>query len=293
MEKRESGTLHNSLMVIVPHQDDEILLCAGILYEAARRKIPATVVMVTNGDYGSSDLTIGRSRLKETLAGLAMLGIDAGDVEFLGYADTGMPKAESFLSALYEETDGRRLHKSHCSEETYGLDEKDEYHKKRWGTHAPYDRDHLAADLYGVIEEYRPAMIFTTSEFDTHGDHSALYLFVRDILAEMKEKADAEGNELPRLFSGIVHSPAGDENWPVRTREVGAYTEPEQSCVVSRFRWEDRISFPVPECMRTEKRTENLKYRALSRHVTALKPDAVDFLYAFIKNEELFWKIYY
>ena len=107
MEKKKSGTLHDSLMVIVPHQDDEILMCAGILWEAAKRKIPAVVVMVTNGDYGSSDLSIGRSRLKETLAGLAMLGIDAGNVEFLGYADTGMPKEESFLNGLYEETDVR------------------------------------------------------------------------------------------------------------------------------------------------------------------------------------------
>ena len=184
MEKKKSGTLHDSLMVIVPHQDDEILMCAGILWEAAKRKIPAVVVMVTNGDYGSSDLSIGRSRLKETLAGLAMLGIDAGNVEFLGYADTGMPKEESFLNGLYEETDAGRLHRSHCSEETYGLEEKDEYHKKRWGAHAPYDRAHLAADLYGVIEEHRPAMIFTTSEVDTHGDHSALCLFVRDSLAD-------------------------------------------------------------------------------------------------------------
>ena len=152
MDKKKSGTLHDSLMVIVPHQDDEILMCAGILWEAAKRKIPAVVVTVTNGDYGSSDLSIGRSRLKETLAGLAMLGIDAGNVEFLGYADTGMPKEESFLNGLYEETDAGRLHRSHCSEETYGLEEKDEYHKKRWGAHAPYDRAHLAADLYGVIE---------------------------------------------------------------------------------------------------------------------------------------------
>ena len=100
-----------------------------------KRKIPAVVVMVTNGDYGSSDLSIGRSRLKETLAGLAMLGIDAGNVEFLGYADTGMPKEESFLNGLYEETDAGRLHRSHCSEERRtGLEEKDRIPQKTVGS---------------------------------------------------------------------------------------------------------------------------------------------------------------
>ncbi len=74
---------------------------------------------------------------------------------------------------------------------------------------------------------------------------------------------------------------------------MGPYTEPAQFRETSCFRWEDRIRFPVPACMRTEERDVNLKYQALSCHVTALKPDAVDFLYAFIKSEELFWEINY
>ena len=39
-------------MVIVPHQDDELLLTAGVLYSAAHAGLNPHVVMVTNGDYG-------------------------------------------------------------------------------------------------------------------------------------------------------------------------------------------------------------------------------------------------
>lgn len=276
-------------MVIVPHQDDEILMCAGILYEAAQKKIPAAVVMVTNGDYGSRDYRVGRSRLRETLAGLSLLGIGKESVEFLGYADTGMPKEESFLSRLYDEKESGKRYPSYCSEETYGLEDKEDYHKRKWGSHAPYDREHFMSDLRSVILDFRPDMIFTTSEFDAHGDHSALFFAVRDILAEMRGEWGSHG--APVLYSGIVHSLAGDDNWPVKTFEVGPYTMPEAFEETSGLCWEDRVSFGVPQCMKIENRKENLKYRALSCHVTALKPDAADFLFSFIKNEELFWEI--
>lgn len=35
----------------------------------------------------------------------------------------------------------------------------------------------------------------------------------------------------------------------------------------------------------------NLKYQALLKHETALEPDAYEFLMAFIKDEEIFWKV--
>ena len=44
------------IMVIVPHQDDELLLTAGVLYSAANAGLNPHVVMVTNGDYGCHDL---------------------------------------------------------------------------------------------------------------------------------------------------------------------------------------------------------------------------------------------
>ena len=95
------------IMVIVPHQDDELLLTAGVLYSAAHAGLNPHVVMVTNGDYGCHDHRVGYARLRETLAGVEMLGVPNEQVTFLGYADTGMPRAESFLAGLYDETDER------------------------------------------------------------------------------------------------------------------------------------------------------------------------------------------
>lgn len=290
MKIREITEDYGSIMVLVPHPDDEILLCAGIMENAVRHGVELTVVMATNGDYGSEDGSVGRARLKETLEGLKVLGIPENRVVFLGYADTGMPERDSFLFGLYGEKDGEKVHPSHCGISTYGLPWKEEFHKEEYGEHERYTRNGFLGDLKAVLLKYRPGHIFTTSAEDTHGDHSGLFLFVRDVLEDFGRK---EGYS-PRLYSGIVHSEAGDENWPRRESSIRAFCSPnetEREGGSGELMWEERLVFPVPDTMLAEDLKRNKKAQALAKHVTALKPDAVDFLYAFIKADEVFWEI--
>ena len=144
----------------------------------------------------------------------------------------------------------------------------------------------------------RPEIIFTTAEYDRHGDHSGLVLFIKEILTEEKEYH-------PTLFSGVVHSNAGDENWPNRSAKrdnIWDYAKSMDVCEPfacpkdfdkGLLKWEERISFAVPEDMWALDFSKNRKARALACHKNAIKEDAVEFLYAFIKREELFWEIVY
>lgn len=276
-----------SIMIIVPHQDDELLMSAGIVKKAVSQKLNIVVVMVTNGDYESTDYSIGRMRLKETLEGMEYLGLCSEQVIFLGYADTGMVKEESFLWKLYQEEDKDKILESHCSKETYGLEDKTDFHTACYKTPGTYCRRNFYGDLKRVIQEIQPENIFTTSECDIHGDHSGLYLFVKDVLEELKDEVEYE----PQLYSGMVHSMEGDDKWPLRAEQIETFTCPKGFEEASGLKWEERISFPVPKEMKIEDRKQNMKYQALSKHRTALKPDAVDYLYSFVKSEEIFWKI--
>lgn len=294
MEVREITEAFGSIMVLVPHEDDEILMCAGVMENAVRHGVELTVVMATNGDYGSRDGSAGRARLRETLEGLKVLGVEEEQVVFLGYADTGMPEEDSFLFGLYHEADGEKVHPSHCGCSTYGLPEKAEFHKEFYGEHGMYTRNGFLGDLKEVFMKYRPTHIFTTSAEDTHGDHSGLFFFTRDVLEECRKEGYC-----PRLYSGIVHSRAGDEIWPERENGDVVFGSPEEAArqegkdnrILGNLYWENRIVFPVPDSMQGKCLEENRKAEALAKHVTALKPDAVDFLYAFIKEEEIFWEI--
>lgn len=282
MDIREFGRI----LVLVPHQDDELLLTAGLLHRAAMQNMHPRVAMVTNGDYGCQDHTVGYARLRETIEGLSLIGVPATDLTIMGYADTGMPREDSFIAGLYEEMDENKVHPSHCGTQTYGLPEMAEFHAMRTGSPAPYTRASFAADIRDLIDELRPDSIITMAICDTHGDHSGLFEFTRDELLRRK----AAGEMTPALYVGIVHSPAGDENWPLRNG-VQSMTCPEGLEDACDLRWNDRIVMPVPEDMLDEDLTRNLKQRAISCHRTALKPDAVDFLYSFVKADEVFWKI--
>lgn len=274
-----------SIMVVVPHQDDEVLLYAGILYQAKKLGREVKVVIVTNGDCGCEDYTKGQDRLRETIWGMERLGIPAEDLIFLGYADTGMPREESFLWQLYEEKEQDKKLGSDCSDRTYGLPEKPEYHWECWREHAPYTRRMVEQDLRDVLAAYKPEYLFTTCEEDTHGDHAGLYLFLREILQDFRREEDYR----PELFCGLVHSAAGDDVWPERTGEF--FTCPQGLAESGGLRWDERYRFMLPEEMTPERGTENLKYQALLQYETALEPSAYAFLMSFVKAEEIFWKI--
>ena len=276
---RESGRI----MIIVPHQDDEVLMTAGILQQAKAFGLPVRVLMATNGDYGCRDFTTGQARLRETLSGLSLVLPNQNHVVFLGYADTGMPKQDSFLTHLFLEKDENRVLPSHCTDRTYGLEDQADYHTLRYGTPALYTRRNFLGDLKENIEEFSPDLIVTTCAEDVHGDHSGLFFFVMEVLQMWAGQWNRTGMiQVPELYVGLVHSCAGDDRWP------GSETGEPFSCPPDfenqgGLIWDERFVFEVPDV--------ELKKRMLQEHRTALKPDAVKFLNAFIRKEEVFWKI--
>lgn len=269
----------NHLLVVVPHQDDEILIGAGFIDQMLKQKKKVTVAVVTNGDYECTDYSKGRARLKETLAGLKVLGLSAENVLFLGYADTGMPREESFLTALIHTEEGEKVFPSSASAVTYGLEEKEDFHYMCCGEHGTYSKNTLIADLQELISRSTPDAILTTHPLDMHGDHEALFYFVKSVLEDKNIVSDI------RVFVGMVHSPQGDETWPLR--DSLHFTCPKG---MEEY-WEKRLILPLEKELTGGKKEGNLKYEALKKYETALEPNAVDYLMAFIKDEEIFWEL--
>ena len=279
MAKKMDISSMNHLLVIVPHQDDEILIGAGLIYQMLKKKKKVTVVIVTNGDYECTDYSKGRARLRETLAGLEVLGLSQENIVFFGYADTGMPRAESFLTALLHTKEGEKIFPSSASTMTYGLEEKQDFHYLSFGEHGIYARNTLVNDLQELISQVKPDVILTTHPLDLHGDHEALFHFIKLILEDTKVSFE------PRLLVGMVHSPEGDETWPLR--DSLHFTCPKG---MEEY-WEERLVLPLDENFTGGKKDGNLKYEALKKYETALEPNAVDYLMAFMKDEEIFWEL--
>ena len=141
-----------------PHQDDECLQTAGIIYQAAHSGAHVSVCFATNGEYASeADAAV---RTAESRSVLAALGVPAEQIYFLGYPDTGMPYEESFLRRLY---DGCRVSASRWGRtETWRPDGQD-FHFMRSGCHSTYTAASVLRDLSDVLALVNPDTVYVTA----------------------------------------------------------------------------------------------------------------------------------
>ncbi len=95
------------VVIVAPHPDDEVLACGGLLQQLGAMRMPMLIVAVTDGEasHPGSD-TWTRARLQtvrpdETMAALAVLGLDAVPVTRLELPDGGVaPREHDLAQAL-------------------------------------------------------------------------------------------------------------------------------------------------------------------------------------------------
>jgi len=100
------------VVIVAPHPDDEVLACGGLLQQLASLRIPVCIVAVTDGEAshpGSSTWTPARLqtvRPDETMAALAVLGLDEVPVTRLALPDGGVTAHEATLAASLRDLAG-------------------------------------------------------------------------------------------------------------------------------------------------------------------------------------------
>lgn len=77
-----------SVLLIVPHQDDDINLMGGMLEEYVRYKSDIRICFYTNGDFEVS----AETRLNESLKVAEFYGISEENIIFMGYGDRWNPE---------------------------------------------------------------------------------------------------------------------------------------------------------------------------------------------------------
>lgn len=279
------------ILVIVPHEDDEAIIAAGIIHKAILDGDTVKVAVVTNGDCNGYDQSLGINRLDETITAMEMLGLSSSNITAFGYADTGgfepwTRYTDSFLYRLYHTTsDTEVLSSNFGNSQTYGITGVlEDYHYATTGSHASYTRANFVSDLTTYIEGYMPDKIYTTSAYDLHGDHGYLNVFVSDILRDL---LDTYPNYTPILYESIVHSKEGDVDWPIIDTDptpIQAFTAP-ANLSGTPLRWEERISVSVPAAMLTLPRGTNLKNACLAAYTSQYS----SYIGSFAKADEIFW----
>ena len=222
---------NQKVMLIVPHQDDDLNVLGGVIEEYVRYGSEMTVVFVTNGDYAG----LAETRYREALDVLLQIGIPGDHVVFLGYGDSWREDGPHIYNAA-----SKQVMESHAGHrKTYGTSVHPAYREGK-----EYTVDNLTRDLQDVILEYQPDVIFC-SDYDSHVDHKAVSLLFDKVMGVLlKENPEYR----PQIYKAYAYGTA----WEAEPDFYGVnllstknlFAEPYgQNPVV--YHWEERVRFPV------------------------------------------------
>ena len=312
-----SATATDSVMIVAAHPDDESLMAAGVMKHALDTADAVKVVIMTNGDAGGDGLT----REAESKAALAdKLGLNVNDIIFLGYPDKGLQSIyNDYPTAAYGSYTSVAGKTSTYGNQ--GLGGKD-FHSYQTGTSGAYNRGTLAADLQALLNRYRPSKIYTHSPADQNPDHRVTYNVLRDAAVSLMK---IQPQFRPDAYITTIHDPvdypfidrwspsagtpqtasygAGDKTWPnpaftgtannltdnrKRFTPSESFSEPPH-LYKTPFSWSDRIRLAMPSVMQDTNLANNLKYQMIDGYVSQ-RVGSWGLIYAFGKNEEIFWK---
>jgi LmbE family N-acetylglucosaminyl deacetylase len=201
-----------SLLVFAPHPDDETLGCAGAIARALDQGARVRVVLMTNGDGSHTAAhTSGKGRLlaparyvslgcirqDETLAALALLGLEPDDTFFLGYPDGGMP---ALWADCWDYTNLFSSRYTRVNTSPYS---------NSFTPNAPYFGLSVVDDICTIIRTFGPSHILLPHPNDTHPDHWGTFALVTYALQRLAHEQETQTP--PEVLAYLIHR--GD--WPI------------------------------------------------------------------------------
>lgn len=253
----DSQFKNKKVMVIVPHEDDDLLIPGQVLPPMYKNGADVRVVFATNGDKRVSAYT----RQSEACNALEKLGIPREKVIFLGYPDGTQlyvgKKAFSFSSGW---------------DHTYAGKGFKDYHFDRFGTHAKYTAENMVDDIESVVLEYRPDYILAI-DFDTHTDHRGVSISFEKAMERILKK---ESGYTPKVFKCFGYSLAWKskpdfyalniKSTVMQDREKN--NDPSYETDVPQYRWNNRIRLPIDKKSLSHSILRCSEYKALSEHLS-------------------------
>ena len=253
----DSQFKNKKVMVIVPHEDDDLLISGQVLPPMYKNGADVRVVFATNGDKRVSAYT----RQSEACNALEKLGIPREKVIFLGYPDGTQlyvgKKAYSFSSGW---------------DHTYAGKGFKDYHFDRFGTHAKYTAENMVDDIESVVLEYRPDYILAI-DFDTHTDHRGVSISFEKAMERILKK---ESGYTPKVLKCFGYSLAWKskpdfyalniKSTVMQDREKN--NDPSYETDVPQYRWNNRVRLPIDKKSLSHSILRCSEYKALSEHLS-------------------------
>lgn len=273
----------NSVMVIIPHEDDEINTAGAFIYGARKSRIHVICVFITNGDW----FYPGKIRISEAINSLRELGVKKEDIIFLGYPDGG-PLAEQNVYACGQS--GQFVKTRQGNSRTYGIEEKEDFSYSEKGIHHQYSWENLLMDLQEVILKYQSDVIIST-DMDAHPDHKMCAIAVNSVMARILNRN--QNLYFPKILKGFAYNTAflgvndlQSINLLSTKYDSNKLWNPILDTDNPEFIWKERIRFPVVGLCRQKLLLLNPLFWALSAHISQR---AFTRAISIINGDQVFW----
>ncbi|MBP3476299.1 MAG: PIG-L family deacetylase [Lachnospiraceae bacterium] len=263
------------MLLVVPHQDDEIFVGGGLLRIFSKSKdYEVHVVFTTNGDFFPSE---GEIRLRESLRVLTKLYvIPEKNISFLGYGDGWQGGKHLYNLQRTQMTTsicGRR--------ETYGITEHEDYRWIKSGRHSVYCRDNFKADMKELMSDIMADIIIAV-DYDKHPDHKAASLMAEECIGELLK-------EHPNYRPIVLKRYAYDGVWKGK---ADFFDLPRKRTILSQFEEapyleEDKICIGMPAECSTPYLRHNFLYIAAKCYKTQEVWQKADEI---INIDEVYWR---
>ncbi len=219
------------VMLIVPHEDDDLNVAGGVLDEYVKYKSEVYVVFVTNGDYYGLKTT----RIDEAIACCEDIGIDEDHVVFLGYGDQWASNGVH----IYNAVNGQCVTSHAGGVATYGSSTHPAFNNNH-----SYTRENYLSDMKEVILKYRPDTILC-SDYDKHIDHRALTLAFEKVMGEILAENPTYRPIVYKAYAYNTAWTAAEDFFADNIIETKNIFESPYDQTPAVYRWSERVRMPV------------------------------------------------
>lgn len=265
---------NHKVMVIVPHQDDDINFLGNNVKQYINNGSDVYVVFTTSGDYYDN----AETRYNEAINNNKDLGVPEKNIIFLGYGDTWNKNGPH----IYNAKPGQIVKSHNQKVKTYGTKTHPCYNGEK-----DYTAENYFNDIKSVILEYRPDVIFC-NDFDYHEDHRATSMAFEKVMGNILKENE---NYKPIVYKGYAYSAswwATEDFYSLNSLSVkNMYNEPEKHHLYEIYDWNKRVRMPVVGSSLSRSIFKTKEYKELQNYKSQ---KATEHIFGICSSDEVFWK---
>lgn len=241
------------ILIIVPHQDDEINVAGTLLAQFSKMNVEVYVVYATNGDA----LIKAYRRYNEARQALKRFHILKDHIIFLGYPDVSKIGTNCVYLTSFDET--FRSEAGYTA--TYAPGNEIDYIYSQQKIHHKYNHENLCRDITSIILEKKPDFIIS-NDMDSHPNHKELYIILQEAIRRVLAATE---NYTPLIMTTYAYDLAFNsvEDYSAINLDGSTSRGQGENPILN---WEERLRLPVPMNARTKLLANNIIFKAMWNH---------------------------